>query len=335
MKVPETMHAVRLLRIDEDRPELAIQRVEVPRPGPGQVLVRVTGAPLHPGDRLFCRGHHGFVRPVPTTPGLEGTGVVVGSHSGLLGRALVGRRVSFLSDPDGDGSWAPWVAVQASRCVPVWPALSDTAAALLLLGPCTALGLLDEADAAGHRSVVVTAASGAIGRLLLGLCLRQGRSAVAVVSGAERVKTLTDLGFPHVVDLDAPDGDARLRREVQAVRATCALDAVGGATAGRVLAALPPGGLLIQHGTLSGAPPELDRDDLVFRRKRVRGYWFEDRLREDGLRAWVTWLPRLRWMLDEVAIRVRGHLSLEDVPAVVQEETSGAGRWILRPGFDP
>ncbi len=333
MTLPDTMQAVQLVTVDEQAPVVEVRTVPVPRPGPGQVLVRVAAAPLHPGDRMLCRGHHGFRRPVPTTLGLEGSGEVVEASGGLLARGLVGRRVAFLTDPDGDGSFAPWVAVQADRCLPAWSALSDAQAALMLLGPCTAIGLLDEADRLGHKGVVVTAASGVIGQLILRLAAHQKRPAVALVVGEDRAARVRAMGVEHVVDMEDADADGQLRRAVRAVQASCVLDAVGGETASRALAALPEGGDLVHHGTLSGTAPQVDADDLVYRRKSVRGYWFEDRLRTDGIRARLAWLPRLRALSGELGIDVREELSLGEVPAAMSAPTRGTGRHLVRPGL--
>lgn len=331
MDVPETMQAVRLMQSDPEAPTLDVRTVQVPSPGPGQVLIKVHAAPLHPGDRLFCMGQHGFRRSTPTTPGLEGCGTVVDARGGLFSRGLIGRRVAFLSDPDGDGSWAPYVAVQAQRCLPVWPALTDEQAALLLLGPCTALGLLDEVAGGRRAGIVVTAASGVMGRLLLRLAQRDKRPFVGLVHGPERVRTVRALGAAHVIDMEGLDAEAKLRRAVRAVQARCVLDVVGGRDAGLALAALPDGGELIHHGTLSGEAPQVDPDDLVYRGKHVRGYWVEDRLRSDGLRARIAWLPRLRALAPDVAIAVRDEIGLDDVPALIREPTRGLGRHLIRP----
>jgi threonine dehydrogenase-like Zn-dependent dehydrogenase len=44
----------------------------VPRPGPGEVLVRVFASPINPSDLMFIRGLYGFKKPPPAVPGFEG-----------------------------------------------------------------------------------------------------------------------------------------------------------------------------------------------------------------------------------------------------------------------
>lgn len=325
------MRAVRLIATDPTSPRVEVREVVVPTPAPGEVLVRVHAAPIHPDDVLFCRGRHGFRRPLPTTPGLEGAGTVVAAHGGLIARGLVGRRVAFLSDGEREGSWAPYVAVPAWRCLPVWPGLDDARAALLLLAPCTALGLLDAVPGGPRAGIVVTAASGVIGGLVARIAAQSGRPVVAVVEGEARAARVRASGVPHVVDLSAPDGDAVLRREVRAVRAHAVIDAVGGEVAGRVLAALPDGAVLIHHRTLSGDAPRVDPDDLVYRGKTVSGFWVEDRLRRDGLRARMRWLPRIRALSEDLVIDAVHRIGLDDVPAALDDLPGGRGRLLIAP----
>src|SRR5687768_6596982 len=92
--LPETMRAVQLLAYDGRPESLAATRIPVPRPGPGQVLVRVAASPINPSDVAFIRGLYGFKKPLPTIPGFEGSGTVVESGGGVMGRWLKGRRVA-------------------------------------------------------------------------------------------------------------------------------------------------------------------------------------------------------------------------------------------------
>jgi NADPH:quinone reductase-like Zn-dependent oxidoreductase len=52
--------------------KLHLARLPIPRPGPGQVLVRMFAAPCNPADLLYLEGRYGIDRPLPATPGFEG-----------------------------------------------------------------------------------------------------------------------------------------------------------------------------------------------------------------------------------------------------------------------
>ncbi|HMV68804.1 MAG TPA: alcohol dehydrogenase catalytic domain-containing protein, partial [Myxococcota bacterium] len=164
----ESMRALRVLATGA-APTVEVRRTPVPWPGPGQVLVRMHAAPIHNADVAFCRGTWGLRRPLPATPGVEGMGEVVSSGGGIVGRWLVGRRVAVLARPDGDGTWAEYVATDASLCMPIGPAVSDRQGATLLFNPLTAIAAVDLARASSGAGVIVTGASGALGRMIVRL----------------------------------------------------------------------------------------------------------------------------------------------------------------------
>src|SRR4051812_10526360 len=93
--IPNTMRAVQLTNYD-GRPESIsfVENLPVPKPGPGQVLVKVAASPINPSDLAFLGGMYGFKKPLPTVPGFEGSGTVVATGSGTMARFLKGKRVA-------------------------------------------------------------------------------------------------------------------------------------------------------------------------------------------------------------------------------------------------
>ena len=71
-----TMRALRLRAYDGPA-SLELAEIAVPRPGRGEVLVRIAAAPVNPSDLLFLRGIYGVKKPLPAVPGFEGSGTVV------------------------------------------------------------------------------------------------------------------------------------------------------------------------------------------------------------------------------------------------------------------
>ncbi len=84
-----------------------VERIPVPRPGPGQVLVKVECAPINPSDTYFLAGMYSLFNDdnkpeegqepkikFPLTPGWEGAGTVVHNGGGFMGWRLVGKRVA-------------------------------------------------------------------------------------------------------------------------------------------------------------------------------------------------------------------------------------------------
>jgi NADPH2:quinone reductase len=118
---PATMRAVQLRAYDGNPESIAVVDLSVPRPGPGQVLVRVAASPINPSDLMFIRGLYGFKKPLPAIPGFEGSGTVVEAGSGMMPRFLKGRRVACAAaDPNiAGGMWAEYLVTSAQLCVPL------------------------------------------------------------------------------------------------------------------------------------------------------------------------------------------------------------------------
>ena len=89
--LPKTMRALCLSAYDGRPESLRVTEMPVPKPGPGQVLVRVSAAPINPSDLMFVRGLYGVKKPLPAVPGFEGSGTVVAAGS-LAGRILRGAK---------------------------------------------------------------------------------------------------------------------------------------------------------------------------------------------------------------------------------------------------
>ncbi len=123
------MHAIEL-RAYDGVSLVFVSNKQVPAPAPGEVLVRVHSAPITAADVALLQGRGGVRRPLPAVPGLTCSGVVVQSGGGLIGRALVGRRVCCLVGEQGDGTWAEYVCVPAAQALEMPEAMTLTTCSL-------------------------------------------------------------------------------------------------------------------------------------------------------------------------------------------------------------
>lgn len=151
--VPDQMQAVILRTYGEGWESVTVEHQPVPRPG--EVLVRVAAAPINPSDLAFMRGLYAFQNPLPTTPGLEGSGTVVATGSGLLARRLQGKRVACAA-PDAGGTWAEYVVASARSCIPLPTTVSDEQGSMALVNPLTAWALVDLARRRKTKALVQT-----------------------------------------------------------------------------------------------------------------------------------------------------------------------------------
>src|SRR5262245_4295850 len=224
--------------------KLRFARVPVPRPGRGQVLVRVRATPCNPADFLYLENRYGIDRPLPATPGFEGAGEVVASGGGLLGRWLVGKRVAC-GGHKSSGTWAEYVLTAANQCVPLRRGLSLEQGATAMANPMTALALVGLIRRGRHRAYVQTGAAGQLGRMILSVAAARGRVGIHVVRRAAQAESLRALGAEHVLISTDAGFETALAERCRTLGATIALDAVAGALTGQLLNALPPHGEVV------------------------------------------------------------------------------------------
>lgn len=245
-----------------------------PRPGTGQVLVRLLLRPVHPGDLVGVEGLPGLPEQRPPevrTPGVEGMGVV--ESVGPDVRALrPGQRVAVFPAP---GTWADFVVVAADRAVPVPEGVGDETAALMLVNPLTLLMLhraLENALGEHEGPVLQTAAGSSIGRLVSAAAVRHGLPLVNLVRGASGARQMRSL-YPTLPVIATSDDDWReqVRHHTGGRPLQVVLDCVGGALTQDLVTLLADGGTLITYGRLGSGTTALEELPLVQRGLTVRG----------------------------------------------------------------
>jgi NADPH:quinone reductase-like Zn-dependent oxidoreductase len=187
---------------------LAISEVGLPVPGPGEALVRVGAAGVHPGDYFVMTGEpylvrlaFGLRRPRHGIPGRDLAGVV----------AAVGKDVTDLRAGDQVFGWstrgtiAEFACVPADHLVAVPAGLSVVEAAAVPTSGLTALqALRDIAKVRPGQTVLVTGASGGVGSFAVQLAKAFGAEVTGVCS-TRNVDLVRSLGADHVVDYTTTD----------------------------------------------------------------------------------------------------------------------------------
>ncbi|GAU71185.1 putative oxidoreductase [Streptomyces sp. NBRC 110611] len=244
-----------------------------PRPGPGQVAVRMRLACVNPSDLVTISGAYASRTVLPFVPGFEGVGVV--AETGPDVRDLrAGQRVLPLGSA---GAWQQTKVTDARWCFPVHPGLTDQQAATAYINPLTALLMVrHHVLEPGAGTVVVNAAAATIGRMLIRMLNRAGIRPIAVVRHPRGLTRLAGTELTAAVcTADRAAGQA-VRELTRGLGAEVVLDAVGGAEGAELGRALAPGGTLVHYGLLSGhpLPPELpaERRDVRIVLFRLRDW---------------------------------------------------------------
>jgi NADPH2:quinone reductase len=154
---------------------LALVDYDVPPPGPGEVVIAVRAAGVNPVDYKFYGGAYGTdPAKLPRPVGLEASGVVsaVGEGAeGPVGPVSVGDEVIVYP---ASGTFATDVLVRASSVVPKPPGLGFEEAAGLFLTGVTAAHALAASGAAAGETVLLHAAGGGVGSMVLQLAAARG-----------------------------------------------------------------------------------------------------------------------------------------------------------------
>ncbi len=236
-------------------------------PGPGEVLVRMLAAPVNPADLNFIEGTYGVKPALPATPGVEGCGEVVESHSPDF---QPGDRVIFLRRA---ATWASHTVVDGSILFKLPPRIDPLQAAMLKVNPATAWRLLHGfGKPAAGEWVVQNAGNSAVGRCVIQLAKALGVRTVSFVRREELVPELRDLGGDVVV-MDNDDGLAAAKEAIGGAVAALAFNAVGGDSALRLMNLLRESGTHITFGAMAKRPLTVPNGLLIFRDLRLCGLW--------------------------------------------------------------
>jgi NADPH:quinone reductase len=256
---------MRAIRQYEFGPAKVLRYEEVPDPVPGggQVRVAVAASGVHLLDTSIRAGTSGGPFPLPelpTTPGREVAGVVDRVGPGV-DDTWVGRRVvAHLGQASGgyaELAIAPAVALQALP-----DNVSEDAAVAMIGTGRTTMGILETAELGADDVVLVTAAAGGIGNLIIQEAGHVGAVSVGVAGGAAKVKQVQALGATVAVDYTQPDWAQRVRDALDGREVTVALDGVGGAIGRQALELVGKGGRLLLFGWASGEITPLTAMDL-------------------------------------------------------------------------
>ncbi len=308
-EVPAAMRAAVLM--GTGGPEMLEVRddVSVPRPGPGDVLVRVAACGMNNTD-INTRGgwysrsvtsatsSDGFAEADPddsgwgrqglSFPRIQGAdiaGLVVAAGTSA-DEGLVGHRVlvdPWLRDRDRpgdrdlasylgserDGGFAEYCTVPGENVYPVSVDLSDTELASFACSWSTAEHMLQRAGLRSGETIAVPGASGGVGSALVQLAKRRGARVVAV-AGASKRTGVSDLGADAVVARESEDVVATAI-EANGGSFDVVADIVGGDSFSGWLEALRRGGRYVTSGAIAGPIVELDLRTLYLKDLQLHG----------------------------------------------------------------
>jgi len=236
-----------------------------------EVLVQMQAAPCNPSDIAFLRGGYNIIKPLPTIPGFEGTGVVV--ETAPDSGELLGKRVSCFVQEDSDGTWSEYFIARKQDCIVLKEKMSVDQAACFAINPLTAYGMFEMVMETNCKSFIVNAAGGVVPEILRVFARKKGIRVVNIVRKDDQVETLKQLGENFVLNSSEEDFNEKLKNVCLELKSSFAFDAVGGEMAAQLFNGLPNNASLIVYGGLSGNDiTGINTMDVIFKNKKLLGF---------------------------------------------------------------
>ena len=242
--------------------ELQLQEVAQPRLGAGEALVRVHAAGVNYADIYFRNGTLAKPIPFPFTLGIEGAGEIeaVGEGVSELKR---GDRVAYKWSL---GSYAEYDVVKAAEIAPLPDGVSFHDGAAIILQGLTAHYLVHEFYPIKRGStVLVHAAAGGVGLLLVQWVKHMGAVVIGTVSTDEKAKIAREAGADHVILYTKQDFAEEAKKLTGGAGVDYVIDGVGKTTFTKDLDALKPRGWATSFGMASGPADPVAPNSLMMK----------------------------------------------------------------------
>jgi len=309
---------------------LKVVEIHTPEPGPGQALVRVAAAGVNFAETLMRENRYAMTPELPSVLGNEVAGTVAAVGDGVSGLS-VGARVAAPLFAAGTffGGYAEYVLIDATLAVPLPDGLSFESATALMVQGLTAAYLTKQAAPAG-KTVLISAAAGGVGSLLVQLAKRAGaKSVIGAASTDEKRAFVRSLGADAAVDYTRPDW-------IEIARAACGgsgpdiiYESVGGAVTRGSLELLAPQGNLVIYGALNIQSFELGVPELlglIFKNQSLTGFALVPLLTPESMRSALAELFKLA-LRGELRVNLGGTFALDRADdahrALEQRRTTG------------
>ena len=248
------MRAVRVHEFGTSK-VLQVEETQVPQPAAGQVLVAVELAGVIYGDIIVRSGRYPF--PLPYVPGIEVGGTVTALGPGV-DPALLGQRV-VATTLKMTGGYAEFAVVEVGNTYQVPQGLSLEHAVAVFQAGGLSVGILSAMRVRPQDNILITAAAGRIGSVLVQLAKAGGSRVIGAAGGAEKTGAAIGFGADAAIDYTSPDWVEQVRNATGGQGADVVLDAIGGQIGGQALEAARTGsGRFGVYGFTSGAWTELD-----------------------------------------------------------------------------
>jgi len=322
------MYTIRIHEFGEAN-KLSYEEAPVPEPKAGEVRVRVKATGLNFVETYHRKGL--YPNPLPFTPGAEFAGTIDALGEGVTD-FKPGDRVGTAS---GQGGYAEFAIAPATQLVHVPEPISlEQAAAVLLQGMTAHYLTLSTYALKPGDTVLVHAAAGGVGQLLVQIAKKLGARVIATVSTDEKARIAREAGADEVILYSQQDFEAETKRLTGGKGVEVVYDGVGKTTFAKGLNCLKLRGLMVLYGQASGPvepinPQILNQKGSLFLTRPTLGHYLLTReellWRAGDLFRWIT--------SGELKVRIDRTFPLKEASAAhsYMEERRTKGKVLILP----
>ena len=306
------------------REVLRVGELDPPRPGAGEVCVRVAASGVNPSDTKRRGGWIGLTMPhARIVPHSDGAGVIDAVGEGVdPGR--IGERVWLWNAQGGGrpfGTAAEFVSLPADRAVtlPESASFAD-GAGLGVPGGTAHYAMFGDGPVGGQR-ILVQGGAGAVGHLAVQLATLCGAEVIATVSGPAKAAVARGGGARHVIDYRREDVAARVLDLTEGEGVDRIIEVDLAANLDTDVAVLRPNGTIASYSSTSGPELRLAYYPLAFKDVRihfVQGYLLPTAARRAAIRDLTTWLAA-----GQLEVRIAATFPLADTAGAHELLESG------------
>jgi len=265
VKVP-VMKAIRVHEYG-DVEHMRLDEVETPIAQADEVLIKVRAAGVNYADLMLRRGVYLIHPPTPFIPGFEVAGTIESVGANVT-NWKPGQRVAALVE--AGGGYAEYVATKATKVVQIPDGMTDGIATALLVQGLTALGFLRDVQAG--QTILIHAAAGGVGSLLVQLAKHRGARVIGTTSTRDKLEVVRRLGADVIINYTEPNWTEQVLHATKHEGVDYVIEMVGGDIGAQNITLLKPRGTMTVYGAASGQDFHISALSLLFKAATVRGY---------------------------------------------------------------
>lgn len=248
--------------------KLVVNHRPMPRPAPGEVLIKVAAAGVNRPDCLQRQGAYPPPPGASDIPGLEVAGTVVALGDGVTEWQINDAVCALLAG----GGYSEYCTAPAPQCLPIPAGLNQIQAAALPETFFTVWSnVFDRARLQPGETLLVHGGTSGIGTTAIQLAKALGSRVFSTVGSTEKIQPCLDLGAERVIDYREEDFVQVVKAETHNRGVDVILDMVGGDYVQRNLSALAVEGRLVFIAFLRGARMELNLAPVMMKRLTITG----------------------------------------------------------------